>query len=128
MLGAAFTGARAAMSRAQRFYIGIDDFGRARGDDPGLAFQGASPEALAVALEAALRTPQLFERWRQRQPDPDAVDPALGAVDMHADARAEQADLHVELEVVTTLPMRVLRQRLQWLIGPHWSLRDVRRA
>lgn len=116
------------MPSRQRFYIAIADFARARGDDPELRFEGASPEALAEAIRSALRTPVLFERWRRRQPDPDEVDPALGVIDIHAEAEAEQADLHVDLRITSALPMRVIKQRLNLLIGTHWTLRDVRSA
>jgi hypothetical protein len=37
-------------------------------------------------------------------------------------------DLHTEVDVVTGLPMSILRQRLNWLIGAHWQLHDVRPA
>jgi hypothetical protein len=116
------------MTDRQRFYLSIADFEHARGQDPELRFDGASPEALAEAISVALRTPVLFERWRQRQPDPDEVDPTLGVIDIHAMVQAEQADLHVDVRITTTLPMRVLRQRLNLLIGPSWVLRDVRGA
>lgn len=123
-----FMSSPASMSSRQRYYISIADFAQARGADPELCFEGASPEALAEAIVSALRTPILFERWRRRQPDPDEVDPALGVIDIHATAEAEQADLHVDLRITTSLAMRVLRQRLNLLIGPHWTLRDVRSA
>jgi len=38
------------------------------------------------------------------------------------------ADLHVDLDLVTDLPMRVVRTRLNWLIGANWQLRDMRAA
>lgn len=113
------------MSR-QTYYFSIADFAAARGDDPDLAFEGHSPEALATALQQALRTPDLFERWRQKQEDPERVDKSLAAVDAQADVHAEQADLKVDLQVKTDLPMRVLRQRLELLVGNHWRLHDVR--
>jgi hypothetical protein len=127
MLTAPIAGATV-MSDRHRFYIAIADFARAHGEAPELRFEGVSPEALAEAVQAALRTPVLFERWRQRQPDPDEVDPALGVIDLHAGVDAEQADLHVELRITTALPMRVLRHRLNLLIGSSWTLRDVRGA
>ena len=108
------------------YLLHIDDFSAARGSDPGLAFAGASPAALAAALTDALRTPVLFERWRARQDDPDAVPAALGAIDAAASVSATQQDLHVEIEVRTRLPHALLKQRLDWLIGAHWTLRDVR--
>lgn len=108
------------------YQLHIDDFSAARGTDPDLAFAGTSPEAFAAALTDALRTPALFERWRGRQDDPDAVPVELGATDATASVRATQQDLHVEVEVHTRLPHAVLRQRMDWLIGAHWTLRDVR--
>jgi hypothetical protein len=114
------------MSKRQQYYFSIDDFTAARGDDAELGFDGRSPDALAAAVQEALRTSSLFERWRARQKRPDEVDPALAPVDPQATAHAAQADLHVDLKVVTDLPMHVLRQRLGLLIGNHWALRDVR--
>ena len=39
--------------------------------------------------------------------------------------RAHQTDLAIDLEVDTSLPGAVLRQRLRWLAGSAWQLRDV---
>ena len=108
------------------YLLRIDDFAAAHGADPELAFAGASPEALVAALTDALRTPALFERWRGKQDEPDQVPAALGATDATASVHAAQHDLHVELEVRTRLPHALLKQRLDWLIGAHWTLRDVR--
>ena len=113
------------MSR-QTYYFSIADFAAARGNDPDLAFEGHSPDALAITLQQALRTPELFERWRQKQEEPDQVDKSLAVVDAQAEVHAEQADLKVDMRVVTDLPMRVLRQRLELLVGKHWRLHDVR--
>ncbi len=113
------------MSR-QRYYFSIADFAEARGRDPDFAFRGESPEALADALRQALRTSDLFERWRARQEDPDQVDKSLAAVDPQAEVTAAQASLKVDMQVTTDLPMRVLRHRLELLIGSHWTLHDVR--
>lgn len=113
------------MSR-QRYYFSIADLAAARGKDPDFAFEGHSPEALADALGQALRTPGLFERWRAKQEDPDQVDKSLGAVDPQAEVKAEQASLKVDMQVSTDLPMRVLRHRLELLVGNHWTLHDVR--
>ncbi|HEX7339784.1 MAG TPA: hypothetical protein VF271_07625 [Rhodanobacteraceae bacterium] len=113
------------MSR-QHYYFSITDFAAAKGEDADLSFAGRSPDAWAQALQAALRTPDLFERWRAKQDEPDKVDASLGAVDAQAEASAHQASLNVDFEVITDLPMRILRQRLDWLIGKHWQLRDVR--
>jgi hypothetical protein len=114
------------MSDRRTYYFSIDDFARAHGEDPDLRFEGRSPQALADVLGEALRTPQLFERWRLKQDDPDEVDMTLAVVDAQAEVQAEQSDLHVDLTVITDLPMRVLRQRMELLIGPSWKLRDVR--
>ena len=108
------------------YLLRIDDFAAAHGADPDLAFAGASPEALAAALTDALRTPALFGRWRGKQDEPDKVPATLGATDAAASVRAAQHDLYVEVEVRTSLPHALLKQRLEWLIGAHWTLRDVR--
>lgn len=108
------------------YYFSIDDFNQAHGEDADLRFEGRSPQALADALQQALRTPELFERWRGKQDDPDEVDMSLAATDAQATVKAEQSDLHVDLQVSTAVPMRVLRHRLGLLIGNCWALRDVR--
>jgi hypothetical protein len=110
----------------QRYYFSIADLAAARGQDADLAFDGHSPQALAQAVEKSLRTTALFERWRLKQDDPDDVDKSLAEVDPQATASGQQADLKVDLTVTTNVPMRVLRHRLDLLIGAHWALRDVR--
>jgi hypothetical protein len=110
------------------YYFSINDLASAHGSDPQLAWDGANPADLAAAVREALRTPALFERWRAAQPEPDEVDTSLAVTDDSAEVRAAVADLHVDLELITTLPMRVVRQRLNLLIGPHWQLRDMRAA
>jgi hypothetical protein len=116
------------MAGAQRFFIGIDDLARARGANAALSFQGDSADSFAAALQAALREPALFERWRQLQPDPDAIDPGLGATDATATVSAKQQDLHTDVTVTTRLPHSILRHRLNLLIGAAWTLRDVKGA
>lgn len=116
------------MSSRNRYFLSIADLAHARGSDPALAWDGAGPGDFAAALQEALSGPLLFERWRAQQPEPDEVDPALGATDAQAQVHAQVADLHVEVEVTTSLPMSLLRQRLGWLIGAAWQLRDVRPA
>lgn len=113
------------MSQAQRYYLSIADLANARGPDPELSFQGSSPQSFADALQAALRTPALFNRWKAAQPDPDEVDPSLGPADSNAAVSARMSDLHTDVEVVTALSHLVLRNRLFILIGPHWQLHDV---
>jgi hypothetical protein len=116
------------MASRQRFYLGIDDLAHARGSVPSLAFDGDSPERFAAELQSALRTPALFERWLAMQPDPDAVDPGLGATDPSATVDAQPRDLHTDVVVTTLLPHALLRHRLNLLVGAHWTLRDVRSA
>jgi hypothetical protein len=116
------------MSNRNHYYLSVDDIRRAHGADPALAWQGASPDDLAAALQESLRGTGLFERWRAMQPDPDEVDMSLAATDPQATASAKVADLHVDIDLVTDLPMRVVRPRLNWLIGSSWQLRDMRAA
>ena len=110
------------------YYLSIADLTHARGPDSGLAWDGASPGALAAALQQALRGDNLFERWRALQPDPDAVDTGLALVDPAAEVNAQIRDLHTDVDVATDLPMHVLRHRLDMLIGRNWELRDMRGA
>ena len=113
---------------ATRYYINLPDPARARGNDPELAFRAQGAEAFASELQDALRGDALFERWRARQEDPDAVDPALGATDAGATVIGKQEDLQIGLVVTTALPSSVLRQRLGLLAGNGWQLRDVTSA
>lgn len=113
---------------ATRYYISLPDPARARGNDPELAFRAQGAEAFASELQDALRGDALFERWRARQEDPDAVDPALGATDAGATVSGKQDDLQVALVVTTVVPSSVLRQRLGLLAGSGWQLRDVTSA
>jgi len=116
------------MASRQRYFLSIDDLSRARGSIDALTFQGNSPESFASQLQAALREPTLWNRWRAMQPDPDAIDAALGATDPAASVSAHQADLHCDAEVVTSLPHAILKHRLALLVGSHWRLRDVKAA
>ncbi|MGA9341051.1 MAG: hypothetical protein WBV61_01800 [Rhodanobacteraceae bacterium] len=116
------------MANAQRYFITIDDLAKARGEFSDLSFHGSSPKTFAEVFQEALREPALWRRWRQMQPDPDAVDPALGIADPGASVTAHQSDLHCSVEVVTNLPHQILKHRLGLLIGKHWTLRDVRAA
>lgn len=111
-----------------RYQIRLPDPAQARGSEPALAFTAHGAEAFAEQLQDALRSATLFERWRAMQPDPDDVDPALGATDPAATVASERHNLSVTLVVVTSLPGDILKQRLRWLAGPHWEMRDVSQA
>jgi hypothetical protein len=113
---------------AQRYYIGINNLARARGSINELSFTGNSPESFGALLQSTLREPTLWKRWRAMQPDPDAIDPSLGVSDPAAIVTATQSDLHCDVQVTTTLPHAILKHRLGLLIGPNWTLRDVKAA
>lgn len=108
-----------------RYYLSLPDPAAARGSDPAFAFRARGAEGLAQELQQALRSDALFQRWRAAQEDPDAVDPALGATDPAASVQGQQHDLHIDLVATTTLPGRVLKQRLRLLAGSRWTLTDV---
>lgn len=110
------------------YYLSIADLARARGDDPRFAYAGAGPNDFAAALQQALRDDALFQRWRAAQPDPDAVDGSLGSVDPAAQVTAQVSDLRTDVDLITDLPMSVVRHRLYLLIGSAWQLRDLRAA
>jgi hypothetical protein len=93
-----------------------------------LAFRSVGAEGFAEELQAALRSPALFERWRDLQDDPDGVDASLGAVDPSAVVTGEQNDLSIRLQATTVLPGEVFKHRLRMLAGSHWELRDVTSA
>lgn len=114
------------MASTNTYYIGIDDLPAARGATEGLRFEGRSPQALADAVRDALVHADLFRRWRDMHADPDEVDHSLGETDPDARVEAEQSDLHVDMKVTTRLPMRLLRHRLDLLVGTNWTLHDVR--
>lgn len=116
------------MTQRSHYYLQIKDLAHARGSQPALSYDGAGPNDFAAALQEALRSPLLFQRWRGMQPDPDEVDERLGATDQLATVTAKLVDLHTEVEVISDLPMSILRQRLTWLIGTSWQLHDVRPA
>lgn len=113
---------------ATRYYLSLRDPKQARGSEPSLAFDAQGAEEFARQLEAALRTDQLFQRWRAMQEDPDAVDAAFGATDPAATVEGRQDDLHIDLIAVTSIPGSVLRHRLRLLAGTAWELRDVSSA
>lgn len=112
----------------QRYLFSIDDLPKARGESHELSFQGGSAESFAALLQEALRGPGLWQRWRAMQPDPDAIDPALGHGDPAATVEAHQSDLHVNVEVVSSLPHAIIKHAMTLLIGTHWTLRDVSAA
>ena len=112
----------------QCFYLVIPDLAKARGKTESLSFNGNSAESFAAQLQAALREPTLWQRWKTTLPDPDEVDSALGATDPQAGVAAQQSDLHCDVQVTTVLPHVILKHRLRLLIGPSWTLRDVRAA
>ncbi|GGA12521.1 hypothetical protein [Dyella caseinilytica] len=116
------------MTNRSRYYMQINDLANAHGPNETLSYAGAGPNDFAAALQEALRSPLLFQRWRAMQPDPDEVDERLGVTDQLASVSAKLADLHTDVEVATDLPMSILRQRLNWLIGANWQLHDVRPA
>ncbi len=110
------------------YYLSIADLAHARGDDPRFAYDGAGPNDFAAALQQSLRSDERFERWRGAQPDPDAVDSSLASTDPAAEVTAKVADLHTDVDLLTDLPMSVVRHRLYLLIGSAWQLRDMRAA
>ena len=116
------------MTHRSHYYLQIKDLAHARGAEPALSYSGAGPNDLAAALQEALRSPLLFQRWRAMQADPDSVDERLGITDQLATVTAKVEDLHTEVSVISDLPMSILRQRLNWLIGANWQLHDVRPA
>lgn len=113
------------MSKAQRYFITISDLAASRGVLPELSFDGASPEHLARDLEAALREPGLWQRWRNLQEDPDEVDPRTGVVDTEATVSASLESQRVEVIVTTNLPHALVKHRLDLMVGQNWKLRDV---
>jgi hypothetical protein len=116
------------MAIRSHYYLSIDDLRRAKGPVPALSYDGAGPDDLAAAVEAAMRTPVLFQRWRAMQDEPDDVDPSLAVVDPDAKVSARVDDLHIDVDLITDLPMSIVRHRLNLLIGPCWQLRDMRKA
>lgn len=108
------------------YSISLPDPAKARGSDPRLSFTANGAGEFAAQLQQALRTPELFERWRSTLEDPDEVDPALAATDPEASVSGQQAGLRINLGVRTRLPGDVFKQRLRLLAGHHWELRDVR--
>jgi hypothetical protein len=112
---------------AARFHLSLPDPAALAAAGP-FAFRAQGAEGLAEELQAALREDGLFQRWRAAQPDPDEIDPALGATDPKATVRGEQYDLRIDLVATTSLPGTILRHRLRLLAGNGWQLRDVTSA
>lgn len=108
-----------------RYQIRLPDPAMARGSEPALAFTANGAEAFAEQLQDALRTPALFERWRAMQPEPDEVNPALGATDPTATVTGEQHDLAINLVALTSIPGDILQHRLRLLAGNRWEMRNV---
>lgn len=116
------------MAMRSHYYLSIADLSHARGPVPSLSYDGAGPGDLAAALQDALRTSSLFERWRAMQEEPDEVDATLGATDPSATVTAQVHDLRIDVDLITDLPMSIVRHRLNLLIGSSWQLRDMRKA
>ena len=108
-----------------RYYLRLPDPAKARGSDVAFAFKSEGAEGLAAEFQQALRGNELFERWRQRQEDPDAVDASLGATDSTATVSGQQHDLAIDLVATTSLSGSVFKHRLRLLAGNGWELRDV---
>ena len=109
-----------------QYNISLPDPSKARGNDPDLSFRSQSAGGFAEELQDALRSTTLFERWKAKQPDPDAVEQQWGATDPAATVTGEQKDLRINLIATTTIDSDVFKQRLRLLAGHHWELRDVR--
>lgn len=111
-----------------RYYISLKEPEKARGSDAAFSFSAHGAPEFAAQLQEALRSDGFFQRWKQAQPDPDAVDPGLGASDPGATVIGEQHNLQIDLIVVTTIPGSVFKHRLRLLAGNAWELRDVSTA
>ena len=72
------------MASRNHYYLSIADLAHARGSVSELSYTGAGPNDFASALQDALHSSALFDRWRAMQPDPDDIDPNLGATDATA--------------------------------------------
>jgi hypothetical protein len=113
---------------ATRYYIRLPDPRKARGDDAELAFKSDGAQGFAAELLNALHTSALFDRWKHLQAEPDDVDTSLAATDEKASVKGAQHDLHIDLEVVTSISGNVLKHRMKLLAGSHWQLIDVTAA
>lgn len=108
------------------YHVSLPDPKAARGADDALSFRSNGAQGFAEELQDALTGTALFEAWRASQPDPDAVDPQLGATDPSATVVGTQQDLRINLRVTTTLGSDIFKQRMRLLAGHHWELREVR--
>ncbi|MET0582359.1 MAG: hypothetical protein ABWX88_01130 [Pseudoxanthomonas sp.] len=111
-----------------RYYISLKNPEKARGSDAAFSFTAHGAGEFAAQLQDALRSGGFFQRWRDAQPDPEAVDAGLGATDPAASVTGEQHDLQIDLIAVTSLPGSVFKHRLRLLAGSAWELRDVSSA
>jgi hypothetical protein len=111
-----------------RYYLSLPDPQLARGSDPAFAFSAHGADEFAAQLQQALRSSDLFERWRSAQEDPDGIDEALGATDPQASVQGSQSNTRIDLVATTALPGNVFKQRLRLLAGSGWELRDVTAA
>ncbi len=111
-----------------RYYLSLPNPAAARGIDADLAFRAHGADAIAQELQDALRNDGLFQRWRAKQDDPDAIDASLGATDPAATVAGKQHELRVDLIATTSLPGSVFKQRLRLLAGSGWTMSDVTAA
>ncbi|WP_256777324.1 MULTISPECIES: hypothetical protein [unclassified Stenotrophomonas] len=109
-----------------QYHISLPDPSKARGNDPDLSFRSQGAAGFAEELQDALRSTVLFDKWRAKQPDPDAVEAQWGAADPSATVTGSQDDLRINLVATTRIDSDVFKQRLRMLAGHHWELRDVR--
>lgn len=91
-----------------QYHISLPDPSKARGNDPDLSFHSQGAAGFAEELQDALRSGTLFERWKAKQPDPDAVEPQWGATDPEATVTGEQKDLRINLVATTRIDSDVL--------------------
>ena len=108
------------------YFLSVKDMARAKGPDPDLSFEGIGPDKLAADIAAAMSSDGFFQRWRAKQPEPDEVDPSLGVTDASASATGELSNDRTDIALTTSLPMRIVKHRLNLLIGSSWELRDTR--
>ncbi len=109
-----------------RYYVRIEDISLARGSEPAFAWTGNAPQHLAQTLERALREPDFILRWRDAQDAPEDVSPAWLIDDPDARVSVDARAHRVEMLITTKLLHRIWAQRLNLLIGAHWTLGDVK--